>query len=345
MKKLLILCVVCVLCLGIGLVGCGTPSQPTPEQAPHTHSYSSVWSYDNEYHYKKCADNSCDSISEKTEHDIENGACKICEYVDFVTVTPDSLFTELKTSQKKYFKLSSGNYGAIYLTNKSDITLFSEDGAKITSKVTLTANNSNITLKGLNFQSGVGPTGVEILGITNGLKIENCTFTGNSQIVSKDAGNEVSNLVIENCQFIEIAGGQLSAMVVQTVTNFTVKNCNFNDVQYNAMQVGSIKLQGNVTVTGNTFKEINNRILYFVSPSEDVVWDISSNVFYECGSGKDDGNYIKVGGATITVGVNTWEVMPELDTYYFVRTITENGQTVNTIDGINIDFDEQLSLE
>ena len=342
MKKLLILGVLSVLCLAIGLGGCGTP----PEQPPVKHNYSSEWSYDDEYHYKECTDDNCDSIDEKAEHEVENGVCGICGYIsDCVTVTPDSLFNELKTSQKKYFKLSSGNYGAIYLTNKSDITLFSDDGANITSTLTLTANNSNITLKGLNFKSSAGPSGVNILGNTNGLKIENCTFTGNSQIVSKEAGNEVSNLVIENCQFIEIAGGQLSAMVVQTVTNFTVKNCNFNDVQYNAMQVGSIKLQGNVTVTGNTFKEINNRILYFVSPSEDVVWDISANVFYECGSGKDDGNYIKVGGATITVGVNTWEVMPELDTYYFVRTITENGQTVNTTDGINIDFDEQLSLE
>ncbi len=342
MKKLLILGVISLLCLGIGLGGCGTPS----EQPPITHNYSLEWSYDDEYHYKKCTDDNCDSVDEKTEHEVENGVCKICGYIsDFVAVTPDSLSDELKNSQKKYFKLSSGDYRNIYVSNKSDITLYSEDGARITTMLTLTGTKSNITLKGLNFDSVAGWSGVEILGKTNGLKIEDCTFNGDSQIVSIGVENEITDLVIDNCEFTEISGSNLSAVKVQTVTNFTVKDCNFNKVQYNAMQVGELKLEGNITVTGNTFKGIKNRILYFVAPSEDVVWDISGNVFYECGSGKDDGNYIKVGGATITVGVNTWEVMPDLVTYYFVRTITENGQTINTTEGISINFDEQLSLE
>lgn len=79
-KKFLsfILAICLLLPCGLALTACGkNPTDPKP----HTHSWSSTYSHDIQYHYYTCS--GCDEVKDKQEHDFEtigNATCAICYF-------------------------------------------------------------------------------------------------------------------------------------------------------------------------------------------------------------------------------------------------------------------------
>lgn len=76
MKKITTLFTALLLALAcaIALVGCGRF-----DTSDHSHTYSSEWEYDSEYHWHSAT---CEhlSVSNKAKHQLENSACTICGY-------------------------------------------------------------------------------------------------------------------------------------------------------------------------------------------------------------------------------------------------------------------------
>lgn len=82
MKKRIISILSCfalVLSFAMTFVGCGPATPPTdpPPPAGHTCDFNTSWSYDEEFHWKKCKQ--CDEITDKERHDTSN-ICTTCYY-------------------------------------------------------------------------------------------------------------------------------------------------------------------------------------------------------------------------------------------------------------------------
>ena len=70
--KLLGLLVVCFALLSI-LIGCEI-------KIDHIHSFEEEWSYDEEYHFKKCTDPTCNETYKQGKHNFVEDVCTVCGY-------------------------------------------------------------------------------------------------------------------------------------------------------------------------------------------------------------------------------------------------------------------------
>ena len=70
--KLLGLLVVCFALLSI-LIGCEI-------KIDHIHSFEEEWSYDEEYHFKKCTDPTCNETYKQGRHNFVEDVCTVCGY-------------------------------------------------------------------------------------------------------------------------------------------------------------------------------------------------------------------------------------------------------------------------
>lgn len=73
MKKRLVAMIAFALCLamGLSLVACGDE---------HTHTYETVWSTNQAYHWRACTDMNCTGTSQKEAHSFQNDVCSICGF-------------------------------------------------------------------------------------------------------------------------------------------------------------------------------------------------------------------------------------------------------------------------
>lgn len=76
MKKILSIILTLCMCLTMGAVLTACDFGTTDPE--HTHTYETVWSHDDTYHWYACEDETCVETSQKAEHSIENGVCSIC---------------------------------------------------------------------------------------------------------------------------------------------------------------------------------------------------------------------------------------------------------------------------
>ena len=88
MKKkffVIFLAIIASVCLALGLSACGGDDD-SPNGDSHTHTFSTDWSYDQTYHWRSCAKEDCDAISEKTEHTYDGDVCSVCGYQPYMDV-------------------------------------------------------------------------------------------------------------------------------------------------------------------------------------------------------------------------------------------------------------------
>lgn len=76
MKKILSLILTLCMCLTMGTVLTACDFGTT--DPGHTHTYETVWSHNDTYHWYACEDKTCVETSQKAEHSIENGVCFVC---------------------------------------------------------------------------------------------------------------------------------------------------------------------------------------------------------------------------------------------------------------------------
>ncbi len=97
MKKLLFaLTLVMCLTLGTALTACELLEDASSSDSKHSHTYETVWSYDDTYHWYACVDETCEKTLQKAEHDFENDVCSVCGY------KKNDQTTELKTMDCSY---------------------------------------------------------------------------------------------------------------------------------------------------------------------------------------------------------------------------------------------------
>ncbi len=76
MKRILSIILTLCMCLTLGaaLTACdfGTTDPG------HTHTYETVWSYNDTHHWYACIDEDCSKTSKKAEHSIVSGTCSVC---------------------------------------------------------------------------------------------------------------------------------------------------------------------------------------------------------------------------------------------------------------------------
>ncbi len=148
--------------------------------------------------------------------------------------------------------------------------------------------------------------------------------------VIASANVPVKNLVVDGCTFMQSDSDKTTAIKLYRYENLTVKNCNFETVLYNALQVGNSEAKGEVSVYNNVFDNIGSRVLYFVYLDQLTSCNIYGNTFYDNsdailyegevddGIKKEDGVYVhtKSTAGNLVIGVNTWQIVPELEAIY-----------------------------
>ena len=355
MKKLSDLILSLILSLSsLGLVAC---SSSTPKHTDHTFA---DWTCTTTHHYKVCTIDGCEEKQFNGAHAFTNGVCVVCDFVEvFETeATPDN-FTSVISKAKDGLEitLAPGRYSvSVEIAGKKNLTLTGTQGVIFEDHIRIASNCENLTIQNItfnmplpqNYSSESISGGIRFLDGVNGLTIRNCEFTNFSQIMAQNPSSfssSVKDLVIDGCNFIDIANtiNTLTAIYMGCVIeNVTVNNCSFIGVEYNALQLsGTVK--GNVTFTNSTYRYIGNR--YFnINNAANVNWNISGNKFYSA-STSATGKYFKGStayGTTFVIGVNYWEQIPDLDTYYFAlyNPTIEDYET----DGITYNYEEQLGI-
>lgn len=86
MKKILSLILTLCMCLTMGAVLTACDFGTT--DPGHTHTYETVWSHDDTYHWYACEDKTCVETSQKAEHSIENGVCSVCGHEQSAPTPP-----------------------------------------------------------------------------------------------------------------------------------------------------------------------------------------------------------------------------------------------------------------
>lgn len=90
MKKiknlLFVLLVATICCLSAMLVACSTRSDPST----HTHTYSTQWAYDENYHWHNATCGHTAEINGRATHIYNGDVCSVCNYKKSGSEDPDN---------------------------------------------------------------------------------------------------------------------------------------------------------------------------------------------------------------------------------------------------------------
>ncbi len=348
MKKFLSLILALLLTFSLlALASCGE----------HVHKYG-AYIVDGDEHYKQCIIDDCDYISFKDTHLFSQGVCVICacEEVLDQTANPESLGAlSAKIKDGAVITLTPGTYSSsLRLTSKKNVTIKGQNGVVFTDNIKLDATCENIVIENITFDKGV-PTsssveagGIRILNDVDGLTIRNCEFNNYAHIrvvLTSAFTHGIKDLVIENCRFFDQAYGEGASSLYMgcTIENVTIKDCVFRNIQHNAVQLSGV-VKGNVNFINSTYEDIGHRF-FNINNAPNVNWNITGNKFYMA-TVEVYGQYFKGSkdsGTAFNIGVNYWEVIPELDPYYFCLYDSESKTYVT--DGITYDEEAQLTIQ
>lgn len=252
-----------------------------------------------------------------------------------------------------------GGY-AVYTRSLRNVTVKAADGASVnvaqirTKSGNLAASNGetnlfdginnirsilrveDMTIDGLNFndasKTGVafygGRQGTESLIYVNGLKVQNCSATGDNTpkvyFVSLGGDMKGTDLIADTK---DVIGGYYNIQILNntvngryqpfcmsnavylenlTISGNTVKNCDDN-----AIQVSANPTSGTITITDNTFTYHNGRIARIANAAADAVFVLNNNTIttpigYDTGK---DGSAFKITGTAgfaVTEDGNNW---------------------------------------
>lgn len=250
----------------------------------------------------------------------------------------ETAFSSLQEGQKIKLK-ENCTFGKIVVPTLSvPIHIIAESGVYMDG-LEIGTNIKNFTIENVTFQNGR----IDIDGGEN-ITIKDCAFKNKTQILNEKADNEVKNLVIDGCEFINIidnTGALLSAIEIHHYNNFTVKNCTFDNIEYNAMQIGHQTAKGTLLIDNNSFEDVGSRVIYLVTTVADGTYTIKDNKFYDnldCllqqgesdpdGIRKGTGVYINVGGeGNAKIEKNYWEEIPDHDNKYITVAKTTYDKT------------------
>ncbi|MBR1983846.1 MAG: hypothetical protein IKA12_04080 [Clostridia bacterium] len=342
MKKFLVFVLMFIVVLSV--VGCGEVPPP------HEHDFNTTLSYDQDYHWYKCKDESCTETLDKKEHNYGVGTfsgtdddityqrqCITCNYKDTPEVEilndvmdADYAFRNLEPGQ--VFWLKQDNYSHLDLEIGDLVFGFEEgaviDGIRVTADTSkLEQGISNLEFHNLTFNEN-GDGFVGDYNILN-LSFINCKFSNKAQICSSLYNGvencHIGNLLLKNCEFKDIhtPNNLRSSVVITACTDLTIDGCVFDGADFNALQIGERFLKGKIQITNNVFKNIGNRYVKLINTAGVTSCDISGNTFYKLEL-KDDandkrfGNYFQTIEGNITIGVNTWEEIPPNEKEYFI---------------------------
>ena len=109
MKKiknlLFVLLVATICCLSAMLVACSTRSDPST----HTHTYSTQWSYDENYHWHNATCGHTAEINGRAAHIYNGDVCSVCNYEKSGSEDPDNPDNPQKVFKTVSFNLNGGN--------------------------------------------------------------------------------------------------------------------------------------------------------------------------------------------------------------------------------------------
>lgn len=109
MKKiknlLFVLLVATICCLSAMLVACSTRSDPST----HTHTYSTQWAYDENYHWHNATCGHTAEINGRATHIYNGDVCSVCNYKKSGSEDPDNPDNPQKVFKTVSFNLNGGN--------------------------------------------------------------------------------------------------------------------------------------------------------------------------------------------------------------------------------------------
>ena len=325
----------------------------------HKHQFASEWESDNTHHWHSSTCRHKDKVYGKAEHDYTNAQllyytendevyyvrnCIVCGRVSpRQKVSNATVVKSTESAQEALDNLSSnktiyftdGNYGHLMFKSTvgqilSNITLVGSNNANVRFLELSTLQDyapKNLTIENLSFVNNDNTLsgGISTQIPVENLTINNCHFEGNSNVTM---GKYSKDITITNCTFKNIENeNNLSAIVLNDSDCVKIISNSFNGVQYNGIQTNKLALNSTIKIEENLFTRINSRFIDCTNEEARGQVNILANTFYktnpESPNYKEDGHYINSKGTPVSVGVNTWEEVPQLNS------VDINGATYN----------------
>ena len=364
MKKLLILflalvsVLMFVACSSEDGGGDGDNAGQTP---PPVHECEwEVVGYNQMKHTFKCKDSECGKTLNE-EHDciveVEEFAnsleavkkCTKCEYTyeaDKNSVTPnkaqqtlDSLF------DCTIITLGRGNYGLLKIVYKNDVIIYAGNSV-VVDQIVIDGNCKNIFIYNVSFDNVVYPEQIDgginlnangSQNLIENVVIKDCKFTNSTGILT-DTSCYTKNVKVIDCEFKDIYrcnwNGYRKVICLWRYDGLVIEICIIDGTYGDAICVGNYASGGELIIRSNIFKGVTSRTMR-INVSDATFVDISSNIFYKehCSMNEDpylaheEGVYIYSPKSVATIGINTWEVLPEnIDLFLFNVNIDMSAQ-------------------
>ena len=132
--KAVLIVVFSMICLSMLLAFTACGESNNNEDTPHKHTYSTAWTYDDNYHWHDATCGDTTQVSEKSKHTLLNGKCSVCPYESK---------TEPSPSQKKVYDMSKVVFADLTVTY--DGLPHSITATNLPEGVTATYENNNKT--------------------------------------------------------------------------------------------------------------------------------------------------------------------------------------------------------
>ncbi len=227
--------------------------------------------------------------------------------------------------------LEAGTYDGLSFINPTsykakNVTIIGKDGVNIAGfDINGWSATDNIEINGLTFKNVTFTSGLFLsTKVMANVTVENCNFVNDACIHQNDKTEKLTNLVVKDCTFTGVAGGNTTAVMLENTENVTISGCTFNNIDFNVLQGGV--LTGNVLVDNNTVNDTGDRVFRFVNTSN-VNITISNNTIVSDGDG--DGELAKASNPTkVTLTNNTWN--GKSDAEVASKLININRATVST---------------